>query len=917
MSEFNEEQKADFEKLEAMVKGLWFQQVPTEEDLRAQIAAIKEIRAVLTPSLSDHHFDLVLDSLMKILGTRMDLGVLVEDKGHTPWLKERNLSWVHWKAYRQLLGQQGRSPVILDTLNQTLDTTLDHMGNPNDQSTWERRGLIIGQVQSGKTATYIGLVDKAIDAGYRVIVLLTGSTETLRQQTQSRVDEGVVGRDSKAASRNERSLSKAPLTVGVGEFLESTSSLISLTTMTHDFGKKSQQSSSIVMGEKNVIIFVSKKNTAILKRINSWLSSQKVGEGKLTLPLLLIDDEADYASINTKKAEEEPTATNLAIRSLLSLFSRNTYVGFTATPFANIFINDEDDDDLFPKDFIYGLESPSNYVGPEQIFSESGDFSGAVVEITDAEEEFPLGHKSSLTVSRIPASIGMAIRTFFLSNSIRDCRGEGETDRSMLINVSRFINVQEQVYLLVKDLVAEYKNAIELHAVAFEFGEPNSVIQGFKEVFEEQFTDSGIEWSAVLAALPSACRDIRVEIANSRTERKLQQDGLSRETPPRQIVVGGDILSRGLTLNGLSVSYFFRRTAAADTLMQMGRWFGYRDGYADLCRVWMTEEMTGLYSHVAATLEELRLELVRMKNQQLTPRQYGLAVRNHPDSLLITARNKMRAAKPGEKQVSLRGRAIESSSLPSDRDALEGNRAAMKILLQELATSKGLPNVKGQRAIWNQVDKVVVADFLSSFKTDNSALGAIFQGDALQRFVRGAQADDLQSWDVVFMGGAGPELELEGLPAEFRSPSREIKHGASGVWQVSGTKLRVAGPGDVSVTLDENARNSVRNDYFAEAPNAKSVPDKKYIERIERPLILIYPLRASDPTSFMPGLGPIGDALMVAIVLAIPGKAETTTKEDSVTYSLNTVAQQLWFPEIVGDVDEFDDDEYEELDDDE
>ena len=908
-------QKIEFNRLIGMVQVIWTDTIPTEEDLRNYIEGFKSpvTRKKVFPNLTDEIFETVFDELLRILGVRMDMGVLVEDSGHVPWLQNRDLEWNHWKAYQKFLSQDGRSPVVLDNLDRTLDSILDHMGDPQNETAWARRGLVIGQVQSGKTSTYIGLINKAIDAGYQIVVLLAGTTESLRQQTQSRVDQGVVGRDSKASSRTKGSASLDSLIVGVGEYLDSTASMTSLTTMTADFGKQSTQSINIALGDEKVVLFVVKKNTTILKKVHDWFQQQSLPGGKMPYPMLLIDDEADFASINTKADGQDPTATNAIIRKLLSLASRNTYVGFTATPFANIFIDDQDDQDLFPRDFIIGLESPSNYVGPSALFASEGTIEKSTVPLWDADAFFPFGHKKLLQVEGIPDSLLDAIRTFIISNAIRDERGEGKTDRSMLINVSRFIDVQQQVFDSAASTVAAYKHAIQLHTTSYRKGESNAILDLFLATYKKHFVESGSSWEQVLDRLESSSKEVTVVMANSKTEKRLENDGLSKEDPPRQIVVGGDILSRGLTLNGLSVSYFYRRTVASDTLMQMGRWFGYREGYDDLCRIWMTREMAGLYAHVADTLEELHLELVRMKNQQLTPLQYGLAVRNHPDALLITARNKMRLAQTGEKQISLRGRAIESVVLSADSEDQRNNVHALEAFIERM-NQEGVSGVSGNSGVsWSNVDKQLVASFIESFKPGASPIGAVFQTGPLSRFISNAVADDLQNWDVIVKSGSSPEpTDIKGLPQDFKQPIRHLGASANtpGVWRVSGRNMRVAGTGDVALSLSQDAKDQARASWLEDLGKAQNMPDKTYLQYLKRPLLLVYPIFAGIGADEAKKL-PVPQSPMVAIVVAIPGQAGDDPKSSNVEYSLNTVAQQLWFTEFIGD----DETDEEDLDD--
>ncbi|MCP2031011.1 hypothetical protein L1277_001102 [Okibacterium sp. HSC-33S16] len=882
----NDVQQKQYLKLKNMLMAAAAIDVPSEHELRTLIS---ELRG-LGPDLTDEHLDIVFDEVSKVSNVIMDMGVMIEAGDRKPWLADRKdkIEWRLWDAYRRWMTNTGRSPRVIDVLDQTLDTILDHMGDPMDKTPWARRGLVIGDVQSGKTGTYIGLINKAADAGYRYVILLTGNTESLRQQTQSRVDQGVIGRDSLSLSRADAGQPNKSRHVGIGRYLESTSSAMSLTTMTMDFRKTSIEAVDFNPGPDNIVVFVTKKNKLILKRIADWLEQQGNAEKRVNQPLLLIDDESDYASIDTTDEDEDPTAINAAIRRLLSIFDRSSYVGFTATPFANIFISDEVEDDLFPRDFIFGLEAPSNYIGAGTIFNEQPEGGADPIRvIDDAEDAFPLSHKSQHAVFELPESLIGAVRTFIVANTIRDLRGDAPHPRSMLINVSRFNSVQAQVQELVAELLAAYKNAISLHAKTFAKGKPNDRLAELQDAFDDEFSDLPFTWDEVLEKLPASSSGIQTLLMNSKTEQQIEQDELSSEAPPRLIAVGGDMLSRGLTLDGLMVSYFYRRTAAADTLMQMGRWFGYRDGYEDLCRIWINNEMQAAFGYAARTLDELRTELVRMRNQKLTPEQYGLAVRNHPDALLITARNKMRSAKVGSKSISLRGHSIESYKLSSENQDLTENYTAFVDLVEEL----GRPDSgsRTNRPVWTGVDKKRIAKFMQTFRAHPSS--QLFQEGALSRFIRNASADDLQRWDVVVVGGQGSSLSVGEV--SFAQPIRGLSAGDDGSWLVSKRNQRVAGAGDVATTLGRDRAKRIANAYLSEAVNKKGVPDTAYVAELERPLLLVYPIEPKGLHLAAPA---------IAVNISIPGARNDdsgSSDEDQVTYLLNRVAQRLWFPELL------------------
>lgn len=886
----NEVQRQQFQDVSRMLIAGFSSSIPTEDELRGRLEMFRSFGS----ALSDQQFAEIFDEVSKVLSIEMDLGFVLERKGHKPWLADRRtlIDWRLWNAYALFQTSTGRPALLVDRLGQALDSILDHVGDPAETSPWARRGLVIGNVQSGKTGTYIGLMDKAADAGYKVFIVLTGNTESLRQQTQARVDEGLIGSDTLFVSEKAGVANDANKRIGVGKYLESVSSTVSLTTMTTDFRKSTADGVNISAAEDRLIVFITKKNKTVLDRIALWLGRQDKVDGKIQLPLLLIDDESDFASVNTRDPDEEPTAINAAIVKILGLFHRSSYVGFTATPFANIFIDDDKEEDLFPRDFIYGLEAPTNYVGPQSLFGVERipDEDDPIHILEDAEECFPVRHKSSFEVTSLPDSLHAAIRVFLLSNAIRDLRGQTRDPRSMLVNVSRYNKVQKQVWALVGDVLAEYRNAIQLHSRAYESGISNGVIREFEETFDDEYRESGVEWIDVLRTLASSVSGIEVRLVNSQSDKKLEQDLLIDTPPPRTIAIGGDLLSRGLTLEGLTISYFYRHTAASDTLMQMGRWFGYRTGYGDLCRIWIDSDMSAAFAYAADSMDELRLELQRMQSQRLTPEQYGLAVAKHPGALLITARNKMRAASTGQKQISLRGRSIETYMLPADSKITEKNLATANSFIERLVAEHGTHSLARKRPIWRGVPKAFIADFLEEYEPHENL--HLFQRGALEKFVRSAVADDLQDWDVVLVGGTGRAEHVGSIPLSLAK--RRFGAGKDNSWLVSDTKQRVAGRGDVATGMDVEKYRAIEERYVLANPEKKSAPDSEFTWELERPVLLIYPLQPEADKVKLEGTH-------IAIKIALPGDrgdGDLSVPDEGVTYILNSVAQKLWFPEF-------------------
>ena len=277
---------------------------------------------------------------------KLDLGEALISKQHVKWFYERkkDLNMKYWKRYEQYLLHDKKFPIpVVKTMDEVSDELTDLLGDPNVEEKFQRRGLIIGDVQSGKTANYTGLICKAADAGYKVIVLLTGTIESLRQQTQLRIDEGFTGIDSDAMKKQ-----KTDKLVGVGKH-DNTLRTAVLTTKSDDFNTKFANNLGLFLNTlKDPVIFVIKKNVTVLERLNQWLKQINLDPGRkyINNSLLMIDDEADNASINTNKEDCDPTRTNAQIVEMLGLFKKASYVGFTATPYANVFINPDTKDDM-------------------------------------------------------------------------------------------------------------------------------------------------------------------------------------------------------------------------------------------------------------------------------------------------------------------------------------------------------------------------------------------------------------------------------------------------------------------------------------------------------------------------------------------------------------------------------------------
>lgn len=737
-----------------------------------------------------------------------------------------------WNRYKQYL--INNSSIDLRSINlldeKTLPQIMNCLSNPKDQpeSKELRRGLIIGDVQSGKTATYTGLICKAADAGYRVAILLAGTTESLRKQTQSRIDEGIVGLTIR---RNGKKLERVNVGVGLDNKIARATSY---TSCANDFVGNSGNIASSLGSHNSLVLFVIKKNVSVLQKLHDWLKKQNLDKVRqwIDQPMLMIDDEADNASVNTKNVETDPTRTNKLIRQICNLFRVATYVGFTATPFANVFIDPDSVDsmrnaDLFPEHFIYTLPTPSSYIGANRIFFEEGDHHYNLRYINDIEEpdytseEFREAQEDDIDALNtgsfyyrhkkewhgiLPNSLKEAIYCFFLTNAVRDMRGQISKPRSMLVNMSRFVKVQRYITEYVQGVYKQFENTIR-----FDFKDDNSENEGLplykilKSLWGKHFaniTDVSFDRIIRKETLIAAVGNIEIMTVNGKSASKLNY----KENPSlRVIAIGGLALSRGLTLEGLTVSYFYRNTATFDVLMQMGRWFGYRPGYDDVCEIWISSVSASWYAEIAKASNELKDQIRTMFAQRLTPKDFGIMVRDDCDDLQITASNKMRKAFDLKMLFSFYGRMVDtpyvSRNVANNKINIEfANKFAQKLIDSNYSLKFADVEVHkdddvldpsiGASRYFADVPKSLVLEFLHDIKV--SLVNPNFNVKNLLEFIDDENTKGVDKWDIVFEGGDSEKhLQIDSLNF-INCASRVICYHDRNVIQIS-SRRRILG----------------------------------------------------------------------------------------------------------------------------
>jgi hypothetical protein len=848
-------------------------------------------------------------------------GQILDDfRGHKEWLggRKADLEWKFWERYEAFLeGRLNWPRSVVRRLDDVTDDILGRLEDPERPGAWDRRGLVVGRVQSGKTSTYIGLIAKAADAGYKLVIVLAGLHNSLRSQTQVRMDEGFLGFDTQRRLRKD----SQTIRMGVGELAGY--GLLNVHPLTSsadngDFSLQVARTQNVMVGGADPVLLVVKKNKSILANVTKWATTLRQVEDPATgrkvvrdVPLLIIDDEADNASVDTSKVREDvprdengapdedvrPSTINGQIRALLAAFEKKAYVGYTATPFANILSQFNEDspsigEGLFPRSFIINLRPPSNYLGPTSVFGleralgeePARDALPLLREVEDAEAWLPTKHKKDQAVGPLPDSLNEAIRAFLLASAARAARGQRSAHNSMLVHVTRFTAVQRQLVDAIGDEVDRLRRRLR-----FGDGDGLSVWDEFERLWREDFERTSVEmgpvdpllgWDAVRAHLVDAITAVKVKEVNG-TAKDVLDYVENAENGLTVIAVGGDKLSRGLTLEGLTVTYFLRASRMYDTLMQMGRWFGYRPGYSDLCRLYSTPELIRWYAHITLANEELMDLFDEMVASHQTPETFGLRVRKSPDGLMVTSPAKMRHSKT----VRLTFGDSTAETITFRRDDIERNIAATDRLIAELGfgwTPSARTSGKARPTrLWRKVKPEIVEHFLEDFRTDPDVLKS--DSKAIAKFIRASAASgDLSEWTVALVSvddDEGKRASIGGLEVGLVTRKLLAPNGTL-------TIKRIVSPSDETLDLTEGERAralAATIDRWREAGVATKQPTVpvgwavRQQRTRERGLLLLYPLSIYDAST---SVGPV-----VGFAVSFPSRGV----EREIEYVVNQV----------------------------
>jgi hypothetical protein len=727
-----------------------------------------------------------------------------------------------WEFAKQKLLKEGRSQEEINEVEKSSSEVLSLLSSPS-ADTFTSRGLVLGYVQSGKTTNFIATIAQAADEGYRLIIVLSGVTNNLRKQTQERLERSLTGENPKNWNW--------------------------LTSIDNDFSA-SKNANNLLSSPDNRVIAVVKKNNSRLKRLTKWLESAPIAV-RQGLPVLIIDDEADQATVNSAKLLNRQTAINKTLTSMLkpTFLPKNSYLGYTATPFANILSNAKDEVQLFPRDFIYPLKRSDKYFGAEQLFGrepideddQAISTERDIIIPIDSSDRTALGTlidpNSDVVPTELPDSLHEAIDWFLVATAARRIRSKKTKFSTMLIHTSGRIPCHKDM----KTLVAKYLMYLR------ELPHP-SLDKKLSHCWNSRCEDGWLEgdfpilkWEEIQDEVSIVLESCKLIVDNSKSDDRLNYDYENESISVPYIVIGGNTLARGLTLEGLICSYFMRTSTAYDSLLQMGRWFGYRVGYEDLQRIWMQDDLIANFRHMALVEEEIRQQIEQMAAEGLDPSQVPIRIRDHK-LLTITAVNKMNYAKL--LQIGYSDTRVETISLDSKAEILLSNQIAAKNLIEDIKQSGIDTTTKNPDGwpIFSDVPWNIVRRFFDEYKWVDSATRA--DGKYLKTYIDAHQGTgDLENWNIfVYQINSpnAPILDLgNGVTATAIVRSALEKNSEKNTVNIHHLVSSIDGAADVGLSKKE-VTAKLKSDGMKVSDTSLRVLRQQYPESVNRGLLGIY-----------------------------------------------------------------------------
>ncbi|MDN3017172.1 Z1 domain-containing protein [Paenibacillus sp. BSR1-1] len=797
----------------------------------------------------------------------------IRSHDNIPWFEDRHPTYSYfWPRYEKYLTEiKEWSRDTVETIDDTTNEILKSIGNPKSGQEFDKRGLVLGHVQSGKTANFTGLINKAFDVGYKLVIVLAGMHNDLRSQTQLRLEREVIGTVDSITGEKK----------GVALVKTGGTQIETWTTVQDDI------SASNAIGIKNLdkpILLVVKKQKDVLPALIDLLRNS-IKHSEISPPVLIVDDEADQASVDASgKNTDNPTKINKFIRDLLSLFNQKSYVGYTATPFANLLIkadanHDEVGKDLYPKDFVIALPKPDGYCGPDEYFNTTGyteDNKPMFIRYLGLDDITILDKLRTKDdaglFTEVPKSMQEAILAFLLSVAIRNLRGQIGDHNSMLIHSSRLTDVQDTMCIVIKEFYKKLSNDLL-------YNSKSEYITQLKNLYEEDFIEvqksfepskhlGEFAWEEIYKQIKLIVGKIEVMEINGESEDALEYDKF-KESGLNVIAIGGNKLSRGLTLEGLTISYYYRGSSMYDTLMQMGRWFGFRNGYMDLCRIYTSEDIAENFEYLAVVMSELRVEFEKIAKEGLTPEEYAVKMKTH-NTMTVTSPAKMGTA---ESPISYTGTMQQTRSFEKNKEFFINNMEATVEFINSIEQQFKTSITGTKYHISKNIPSQIIIDFLKKYRTISSA--RIVNSKKITDYIYNMNKKNmLEKFNVAVVDVTNSTLKSQ----------KAIDNGIT-KWKVNLGKIQIESAVIRSMDQDKSKGIGVvdlgaivaANQEFIDIEN-RSADKKANIEQRanDNPLILVYPLHPQVKSfrklniDFNENLVPIGLAFSFPDIVEVP-----------------------------------------------
>jgi Z1 domain len=808
----------------------------TVDEVGEQYAVFQSFLESATPEKAVQQLRLlrVPDEIIEELRRRHEADVIkiremrephaVYRSGRLDWYTGPREGHRFWPALVRTLrsGERPWSEETVRSLNDSSTKVVGLLNHPSEPS-FRSMGLVLGYVQSGKTANFTAVMAKAADHGYRLFIVLSGIHNGLRRQTQSRLARELVQANPGLWHQ--------------------------VTTVDADFHPPANAASFFASHQQRVLLVV-KKNAKVLAKLNRWLASAE--DYLRDCPTLVIDDEADQATVGGK-------VINPLMGKLLKSFTRVVYVGYTATPFANLLIDPGNEDDFYPRDFIVGLERPQGYQGPELLFGrdpldgeDPGEVPGGedmirIVPEDDVDYVQPKARSAASFTPEMTPSLRDAVLYFWLATAARRVRGTGVPHSTMLVHTTLSTWVHQQFRGPLDELKQNVIDALTSgeRDLVDELRDMWAVETG--SVDAADFQEKPVPFEDLLGELPGVVAQSRVIVDNYRSRDRLDYES----GPVVAIAVGGNTLSRGLTLEGLVSSYFVRASSTYDTLLQMGRWFGHRAGYGDLPRIWMTQELAEWFRHLAVVEAEIRKDIDRYLVEDKNPLTFAVRIRTHP-KMLVTAPARMKDRVTA--QAAYGGDLLETRYFKADKEGrgwleqnLKGANDLIRAASQHAYDRISIDEPRRQWQLWRNVSYRDVLRFIDTYRFHEQSIDA--RADLLTRYIeKRVKVEELLNWDVVVMGNSkkgAPRWSLpDGTTVGMHNRSR-LKMSPDAAADIK----TLSSPRDIAVNL------TAPEDF-----NYGSRTAIETLRREQRPkvgLLILYPIEPTSPPVNEKGRAPL------------------------------------------------------------